>query len=272
MNIILENILKINEALKYPFFKIQNYEISFWTIFIFIFILVVSKILARRLSKLITVTYFRKSNLEIGKQDAINKILHYTIYVFGIIIALQTVGIDLSALMAGGAVLAVGIGFGIQNLVTNFVAGILILVETPIKKGDFIEVGKDVFGVVTNIAIRNTAVKTLDNATILVPNSKFVSENITNFTYNNEIIKVKTFVSVPFSTDVKLIETLLVSIAKKYAEILTTPEPNVTLEIGSSALTFYLNFWIKDPLIYSSIKSKVNFGIVEVLKENSILK
>ena len=111
--IYLDELIKINEFLKYPLFKIQNYDISVWAIFIFFFIITASNIFARRISKLITSTYFRKASFDAGRQDSINKILHYVIYTIGILIALQTLGIDLSALMAGGAILAVGIGFGI---------------------------------------------------------------------------------------------------------------------------------------------------------------
>src|ERR1051326_8110033 len=104
-----EGILGFNEALKYPILRIQNYEISIWTIFVFFLIIYLSKFFARKFSSLITYTYFRQANIDKGRQDAFTKILHYTIYCMGIIIALQTIGINLSALMAGGAILAVGI-------------------------------------------------------------------------------------------------------------------------------------------------------------------
>jgi potassium efflux system protein len=264
-------LLTFNESLKYPLFKIQNYEVSVWTLLLFFLILFLSKFFARKLSSLIAFTYFRKANIDTGRQDAFTKILHYTIYTLGIIIALQTVGINLSALLAGGALLAVGIGFGIQNVVTNFVAGILILFEQPIKKGDFIEVGKDVFGIVTEIAIRSTTVKTLDNVSILIPNSKFVTDNITNWTYRDNQIKLRMAVTVPFNSDVKKVEQLLLEIVRRDADILTTPEPVVQMDFTATTITFYLLFWIKDPLLYNIVRSNVNFAIVEELKGNSIL-
>jgi potassium efflux system protein len=267
-----EGLLSFNESLNYPLLKIQNYEISVWTIFVFFLIIYLSKFFARKFSTLITYTYFRQANIDKGRQDAITKILHYTIYCLGILIALQTIGINLSALMAGGAILAVGIGFGIQNLVTNFVAGILLLLEQPIKKGDFIEISKDVFGVVTEIAIRSTTIKTLDNVTILIPNSKFVTENITNWTYRDSQIKIRMSVTVPYSSDIKQVEQLLTGILRNEADILTTPEPTVQLELIPTGLIFYLLFWINDPLLYNIIRSNINFAVAETLKAEGILR
>ncbi|MBC7475247.1 MAG: mechanosensitive ion channel, partial [Candidatus Sericytochromatia bacterium] len=262
-------VFQLNEELKYPLLKLQNYEISVWSIFVFVLIIVFSKVLATRLSKIITKTYFHSSSLDIGRQDSLVKIVHYTIYSIGIMIALQTIGINISTLLAGGAVLAVGIGFGIQNIVTNFVAGILILFERPIKKGDFIEVGKDVFGIVTDIAIRHTTVKTLDNVAILIPNSKFVTENITNWTYQESQIKIRMAFNTPLTVKVKDVEKILSEIAKNNSGVLADPEPSVLLDVGAN-LTFHLIIWIKDPAMYNVVRSSLNFEIIEAFQKNNI--
>jgi small-conductance mechanosensitive channel len=264
-------LYKINESLKYPLLKIQNYEFSIWSSFLFIIIILISRIIAVRTSRLVTTSYFSSNNIDTGRQDSIRKIVRYSIYTIGLLIALQTIGIDISALLAGGAILAVGIGFGIQNIVTNFVAGLLILFERPIKKGDFIEIGKDIFGIVTDIAIRNTTLKTLDNVTILIPNSKFITENITNLTYRDTNIKIKMPYSVPITSNVDNVKKILLDTAKKNREILQTPEPNVLLDVNSN-LTFYLMVWINNPSIYNDVKSSLNFQIVNELQKNEIYK
>lgn len=264
-------LYKLNESLKYPLLKIQNYEFSIWSAFVFVIIVLISRIISIRVSKLVTINYFHSNNIDLGRQDSIKKIVRYTIDTIGILIGLQTIGIDISALLAGGAILAVGIGFGIQNIVTNFVAGLLILFERPIKKGDFIEIGKDVFGIVTDIAIRSTTVRTLDNVAILIPNSKFITENITNWTYKESNIKIRMSYSVPINSNVEYVKKILLEIASKEEDILQTPEPTVLLEVGTN-LTFYLLVWISNPQIYNLVRSNLNFKIVNELQVREIYK
>lgn len=264
-------LYKLNESFKYPLLKIQNYEISLWSLFVFVIIIIVSRIIASKVSNLVSRTYFHSNHIDIGRQDSIKKIVRYTIYTIGLLIALQTVGIDISALLAGGAILAVGIGFGIQNIVTNFVAGLLILFERPIKKGDFIEIGKDIFGIVTDIAIRNTTVRTLDNVAVLIPNSKFVTENITNWTYKEKNIKIRMAYSVPLISNVEEVKKILLDKAEKNPDILQEPKPSVLLEVGAN-LTFYLLIWINDPSLYNIVRSNLNFDIVQELQNKEIYK
>lgn len=264
-------LYKLNESLKYPLLKIQNYEFSIWSAFVFVIIVLISRVIAIRVSKLVTINYFNSNNIDLGRQDSIKKIVRYTIDTIGILIGLQTIGIDISALLAGGAILAVGIGFGIQNIVTNFVAGLLILFERPIKKGDFIEIGKDVFGIVTDIAIRSTTVRTLDNVAILIPNSKFITENITNWTYKESNIKIRMAYSVPINSNVEYVKKILLEVASKEVDILQTPEPTVLLETGAN-LTFYLLVWISNPQIYNLVRSNLNFKIVNELQVREIYK
>lgn len=263
-------LLDINEILKYPLLKIQNSEVSIWSILVFFVIILVSKRLAKNISGSLLEHYFKKSNLDIGQQDAISKILGYSIYVFGLIIALQTIGINLSALLAGGAFLAVGIGFGVQNLVTNFIAGLLLLFEQPIKKKDLIEVD-GVLGFVEEIAIRSTKIKTLDNVSIIVPNSKFITEKIINWTHKESDTRIKLRIGVSYSSDPKLVEKLLLDIADKNEKVLKEPAPIVSFEdFGDSSLIFELLVWINEPHLKKAIKSRLNFEIFETFKENKI--
>ncbi len=264
-------LYKINEILKYPLFKIQNYEFSLWSLVVFFLILLVSRVIANRASRLLSLNYFNSSHFDSGRQDSLKKILRYSIYIIGLLIALQTIGINLSALMAGGAILAVGIGFGIQNLVTNFVAGLLILFERPIKRGDFIEISKDVFGIVTDIAIRNTTVRTLDNVAVLIPNSKFITENITNLTYQENNIKIRMTYFVPLISNVKDVEAILLKFTRNNSDILKDPSPTVLLEVGAS-LNFSLLFWIDKPSLYNIVRSDLNFKIVQEFQREGIYK
>lgn len=264
-------LYKINESFKYPLLKIQNYEFSLWSLFVFIIIILISRFIAQKVSDIVSRNYFHSNHIDLGRQDSIKKILKYTIYTMGLLMAMQTIGIDISALLAGGAILAVGIGFGIQNIVTNFVAGLLILFERPIKKGDFIEIGKDVFGIVTEIAIRNTTVRTLDNVAVLIPNSKFITENITNWTYREKNIKIRMSYNVPLTSDMEMVKQILINKAENNEDILKDPKPSVLLEVGAT-LTFYLLIWIDDPSIYNIVRSSLNFEIVDEFQKQEIFK
>lgn len=264
-------LYKLNESLKYPLFKIQNYEFSLWSLVVFVLIIFISRVIANKTSNLVSRTFFHSQHFDSGRQDSLKKIIRYSIYTVGVMIALQTIGINISTLLTGGAILAVGIGFGIQNIVTNFVAGLLILFERPIKRGDFIEVGKDVFGIVTDIAIRNTTVKTLDNVAVLIPNSKFITENITNWTYKENNIKIRLTYAVPLISDVKEVESILLETAKKNTTVLQDPSPSVLLEVGAT-LNFFLLVWINEPSMYNLVRSGLNFEIIQELQSKGIYK
>jgi potassium efflux system protein len=263
-------LLQVNEILKYPLLKIQNSDVSIWSVLVFFIIIMVSKRLAKNISGSLLEHYFKKSSLDIGQQDAVSKILSYSIYTIGLIIALETIGINLSALLAGGAFLAVGIGFGVQNIVTNFIAGLLLLFEQPIKKKDLIEVDT-VLGFVEEISIRSTRIKTLDNVSIIVPNSKFITEKIINWTHKDSDTRIKLKVGVSYKSDPRLVEKLLIEIADKNEKVLKEPAPIVSFEdFGESALIFELLVWINEPHLKKAIKSQLNFEIFEIFKNNNI--
>lgn len=266
----MEIILQINDFLRYPFLKIHNVEISIWSLIIFFLIIYVSKFFAKKTSYLITLNFLGKEQFALGKKDAIAKIITYSIYIFGLIIALQTIGIDLSALLAGGAILAVGIGFGVQNLVNNFISGILILFEQPIKKDDFVEVD-GVLGIIDEISIRSTTIKTLNDITIIMPNSKFITEKVVNWTHRENTARISVKVGIAYSSDIELVQKLLIEIAKKEPMVLKNPEPFVSFnEFGDSSLNFELFVWINKPTSHRIIKSNLNFAIYQTFKNNNV--
>lgn len=269
--VFLKNMLfQINESLRYPVFKIQNLDVSIWSLFIFSMILFVNKFIAKKISYFITDNVLNKGEFSTGRKDSIAKIVSYTIYIIGLIIALQTLGIDLSALLAGGAILAVGIGFGIQNLVSNFISGILILFEQPIKKDDFVEVD-GILGVISDISIRSTRIITLNNVTLIIPNSKFITEKVTNWTHNNNISRISVKVGVSYNSDINLVRELLLEVATNTEDVLKNLSPSVSFnEFGDSSLNFELFVWVDHPQKHRLIKSKLNFAIFNIFKKNNI--
>jgi small-conductance mechanosensitive channel len=167
--------------------------------------------------------------------------------------------------------LGIGVGFGLQNIVNNFISGLIILLERPIKIGDRIEVGS-IEGDVVKIGGRSTTVLTNDNISVIVPNSKFILENVVNWSHNERTVRFRIPVSVAYGSDIKLVEKSLLEVAKDNPDILDNPEPAVRfLEFGDSGLLFELRAWTMT-LIHKKGKliSALNFAIYEKFKEHNI--
>ena len=167
-------------------------------------------------------------------------------------------------------VLMVGIGFGLQNIASNFISGLILLFERPIQVGDFVEV-KGALGTVKGINARSTTVETQDNIAIIVPNSHFVSESVTNWSYRDSRTRIHIPIHVVYGAEVDRVEQLLLEVGRGHAEVLEEPSPRVQLrEFGDYALQFELLVWIDQPTRQFFITSDLNFGIVRTLREAGI--
>jgi small-conductance mechanosensitive channel len=150
----------------------------------------------------------------------------YIIFALGLVIGLDTTGLNLSSLLVVGGALGVGIGFGLQNIVANFVAGIVILWEGPIKLGDFIDVG-NTHAEVIRIGARGTWVRTFDNEVIIVPNSEFINSRVLNWTANDRVVRLTVPVGVSYDSDLDAVRAVLLDIAKRNEHVLENPAPTV---------------------------------------------
>ena len=195
-----------------PLFELLNYNLfalgearitplSILYILIFTFLLFY---LSNRMKRLLVSRLLERTRLDIGAQQAIGTITRYLILFVGFLIILQTVGINLTTLNVVAGAIGIGIGFGLQNIANNFISGLIILFERPIKVGDRIEVD-DVNGQVMSVGARSTLVKTNDNITIIVPNSKFISENVINWSFESGMVRFRIPVGVAYDSDVELV-------------------------------------------------------------------
>jgi len=235
-----------------------------------IFILLATALFSRLLRRFLRRTLFVRAHVSVGIQESISRVLHYLIMVLGTFVALEHVGIDLTALAAVSAVLMVGIGFGLQNIASNFISGLILLFERPIQVGDFVEV-KGALGTVKGINARSTTVETQDNIAIIVPNSHFVSESVTNWSYRDSRTRIHIPIHVVYGAEVDRVEQLLLEVGRGHAEVLEEPSPRVQLrEFGDYALQFELLVWIDQPTRQFFITSDLNFGIVRTLREAGI--
>jgi small-conductance mechanosensitive channel len=228
----------------------------------------ISEMLFRRL---FLIRVLSRSRIRPSVQFAITKMVRYTFLVLGIYLALQAVEVNLNSLAFLAGALGVGVGFGLQNIVSNFISGLIILAEAPITLGDRVEVGGTI-GRVTEINLRSTTVVTSDNICIIVPNSSLITGTVINWSHGDPTVRTRLPIGVAYGTDVELLRRLLLEVAAENPDILKTPEPDVLfIGYGDSAINFELAVWssmmVDKPLRF---KSSIYYAIHKTLEANKI--
>ena len=187
------------------------------------------------------------------------------------LIGLNVAGIPLRSLAIFAGAFGIGIGFGMQNIIGNFVSGIILLFERPMRVGDVITLEDGTLGTVEKISARSTTIQTPDDITITVPNSKFVESRITNWTHPTTRMRGFVRVGVAYGSDILLVKRCLLEIAKQNPNVRTYPEPFVRFaDFGDSALIFELYFWADDPGKRWFAQSELYFAIDESFRKNKI--
>jgi small-conductance mechanosensitive channel len=210
-------------------------------------------------------------NEDIGVRKALGTIGRYIFFVIGFFIVVQTSGIDLSGLALLGGALGVGIGFGLQSITNNFVSGVVILLERPVKVGDRIEVGGTT-GDVVNISARATTVVTNDGISVIVPNSELISTRVTNWSLAGKMVRFKIPIPVAYGTDQDLVVKLLHEVADEDPNVAKDPPPSVRLkEFSSSSVVFELVIWTSKLLHRQGMmKSRINMAVNKKFQKNNI--
>lgn len=266
-----ETLNNIKDILNIPITQIGTTELTLWTVVYFIILLFLLYYLTGKIRKWVVYRVFAKSKIDLGVRIAVGSIIRYIVLAIGLIILLQTIGIDLSALTILAGALGLGIGFGLQNITNNFVSGIIILFERPIKVGDRIEVG-DVSGDVVSISMRSTTIITNDNISIIVPNSDFISSKVINWSHNDRNIRFNIPIGVSYKEKPEIIRKILLEIADENKGVLKEPKPSVLFkEYGESSLVFNLRIWTKEYINRPNVlKSQIYFEMFKKFEENHI--
>ncbi len=262
---------RIKSFLDYPLAKLGDTQITLWTLVYFVVLLLLLFYLAGMLRRWLVEKALVKTRLEIGARQAVGSITRYVFLLVGLLAILQSAGVNLTALNVIAGAVGIGVGFGLQNIANNFISGVIILFERPIKVGDRIVIG-EVEGDVTEIGARSTTVLTNDNIAIIVPNSKFITENIVNLKYKDDIVRFKVPVGVAYGSDIRLVEKLLLQAAQENTDVLDNPKPVAQfMAFGDSALQFELRVW-STTLLHSSdnLVSALNFAIHDLFKAHGI--
>lgn len=255
--------------ISFPLFEISGTKISVISVLLCIAFFALSIRLANMAEKFIE-RVLKDKDLDVGVKGSISRFTRYAVIIIGALIALDTVGISLSSLAALGAVLMVGIGFGLQNITQNFISGLIILLERPIKVGDKVKV-QGVSGKVVEIGARSTLIHTRDDIAIIVPNSQFISEQVVNESFSGEQIRLHLEVGVSYSSDPEKVKEILLEIAHEHKMILIDPEPRVFFKnFGDSSLDFALTIWVRELWHYERIMSDLRFAVMKKFKEHHI--
>ncbi len=258
---------KFRDFLNYSFELTDKIHIDVKTILFLLFILVLTNTILK-----ITKKVFKKrlNDEDKDKFTGVFSFLQYFIYIIVIIIGLESSGVQVSVLLAGSAALLVGLGLGLQTLFQDIISGIFILLDKTLSVNDIVEIeGK--IGKIEEIKLRTTRAVTIDDKVLVIPNHKFLTESLFNWTQNGVQTTEEVTVGVAYGSDVQLVKQILLEVAGNHTQILKVNPPAVLFnDFGDSALQFKLLFSLKNSYAHMRIKSDLRFEIDKKFRENNI--
>ena len=209
------------------------------------------------------------SGLELGVQESITTVTVYLLWGLGILVSLNVMGLSTTSIAVAFGALSIGLGFGLQNIFNNFVSGLILLFERPVQVGDVVQVN-EIWGTITKINVRSTVVQTYDNASLIIPNSDMISNQVTNWSFKDLRLRRNIVVGVAYGSNTELVRETLLEIAQGHPKVLKRPKPDVLFDdFGDSALIFRLRLWTTIEH-FIAMETDVRFEIDRLFRERNI--
>jgi len=258
------------KSLTAPLFTAGNRSYSITNLLILVAFLVGLVVFANSLANQLRSRILPMTGLNRNTREVVTAIVKYTAISIGTVVVLQVWGLDLSSLTILASALGVGIGFGFQDIAKNLGSGIVLMFERPIQVGDFVEVG-DYVGTVERIGSRSTVIRTLDQISIIVPNSRFLESEVINWSHDNPVSRLRIPVGVAYGSDIQAVKSILLDAALEHSDVLKVPPPRVTFSgFGDSSLDFELWVWCSDPSRQYIVRSDLYFAIEEAFRKSNV--
>lgn len=250
-----------------PLFTLNAKVYRLTDLFVFLALVFGLWVVVRGLTLILKSRILKFTGVHRGLQEAIAILSQYFLTLLGLIVILQVLGVDISSVLFLGGALGVGIGFGLQNIVHNFISGIILLVERSMEVGDFIHIGT-LSGTVERIGARSTEIRSLDQVSIIVPNAHFLDREMVNWSHGNPVSQIHLPIGLAYGSSVETVKTALLDAVSHHPDVLAYPQPQIRFHgFGDSALNFEILAWICDPLEQFRIKSDLYFCIEKKLKQ-----
>jgi small-conductance mechanosensitive channel len=260
----------LRDVLGYVLWRIGDTDVTVSSLLVLAVTIFLFVILARLVGRGLHALLVRRTEIGPGGAFAVTRISQYAIAAIGFLVSFQLIGLDVSSLALILGALGIGIGFGLQNITSNFIAGLLILFERPITVGDRVRVG-DIEGDVTAINMRATTVLSVTNLSVIVPNSEFISSTVVNYSHGDPRLIVNVDVGVSYLSDLDVVVRSLLEVAAEHPRVLPDPQPEVRfLEFGDSAWQMQLRVWIPIAREHPAIRSDLNKAIVTKFREHGV--
>jgi small-conductance mechanosensitive channel len=267
---VYENLPEAVKGLLAKGFNLGSYRISVGLVIVSVGILYISFLVSQVVQKLLVDQVLTRRRIEIGVKVSIARLVHYVLIFIGFVVALLALGFEFTKLTIMLSALGVGIGFGLQNIVNNFVSGLILLFERPVRVGDYIELDGR-WAEIKDIGLRATIVQTFDQADVIIPNADMVANQVINWTLTNRLVRLTIPVGVAYGSDISLVMETLSESAKDNSKVAKTPAPQVLyLNFGESALEFELRVWVLDADNWLIVSSELHQEIDRRFREAKI--
>jgi len=247
-----------------------NFQFYLTDILFLILIFIFARLFSWVVTRIVMAPYYKNRSVDVGTQYAINQLITYITFVIAFFFAIESLGVRFALIWGSAAALLVGVGLGLQQTFNDLTSGILLLFERTIEVGNVVDL-RGTIGIVRKIGLRTSQVETRDNVIILVPNSKFIVDEVTNWSTFDDKARFQLDVGVAYGSDTEKVRDILISVAKQNAFVLDQPSPTVNFrDFGDSSLDFTLHFWSRNFMFIERIKSDLRFEVDRIFREEEV--